>query len=321
MRILALLLLIIFIGGCINKEEHLDSTQIKGTFHHIESFYSAHVEDRPVDIWLPDGYEKNKDQQYSVMYLHDGQFMFDQPTSPFNKGVLMKLYSLYVKLRYESGFFWDVDKTVARLIEEGSIDPIILVSVYNLAKVKRRTEYMPQKMITEQIATEFLHKESDIRKEDITSDKYLRFLVDELKPYVDQNYRTKSDQSNTFIMGSSMGGMISAYAISEYPEVFGGAACLSTHWPLGGNSVTSWYENHWPQAGNHRIYFDRGTESYDSTYGPGQAHMDSIMDKNGVIRDKDWRRLVFEGESHTPSSWRKRLHIPLEFLLSSNSQK
>ena len=320
MRILALLLLIIFIGGCINKEEHLDSTQIKGTFHHIESFYSAHVEDRPVDIWLPDGYEKNKDQQYSVMYLHDGQFMFDQPTSPFNKGVLMKLYSLYVKLRYESGFFWDVDKTVARLIEEGSIDPIILVSVYNLAKVKRRTEYMPQKMITEQIATEFLHKESDIRKEDITSDKYLRFLVDELKPYVDQNYRTKSDQSNTFIMGSSMGGMISAYAISEYPEVFGGAACLSTHWPLGGNSVTSWYENHWPQAGNHRIYFDRGTESYDSTYGPGQAHMDSIMEKNGFIRDKDWRSLVFEGESHTPASWRKRLHIPLEFLLSSNSQ-
>ena len=321
MRFLASLSLMILIGGCTDKEKHLDSTQIKGTFHHIESFYSAHVEDRPVDIWLPDGYEKNKDQQYSVMYLHDGQMMFDQPTSPFNKGILMKLYSLYAKFRYGTGFFWDVDKTVARLIEEGSIDPIILVSVYNLPKVKRRTEYMPQKMITEQIATEFLHKESDIRKEDITSDKYLRFLVDELKPYVDQNYRTKSDQSNTFIMGSSMGGMISAYAISEYPEVFGGAACLSTHWPLGGNSVTSWYENHWPQAGNHRIYFDRGTESYDSTYGPGQAHMDSIMKKNGFTRDLDWKSLVFEGESHTMAAWQKRLHIPLKFLLSSNSQK
>ncbi len=321
MRVLALLLLMVLIGGCIDKEEHLDSTQIKGTFHHIESFKSEHVEDRPVDIWLPDGYEKNADQQYSVMYLHDGQMMFDQPTSPLNKGVLMQIWGFYAKLRYGTGFFWDVDKTVARLIDEGSIDPIILVSVYNLPKVKRRTEYMPQKMITEQIATEFLHKESDIRKKDITSDKYLRFLVDELKPYVDQNYRTKSDQSNTFIMGSSMGGMISAYAISEYPGVFGGAACLSTHWPLGGNSVTSWYENYWPQAGNHRIYFDRGTESYDSTYGPGQAHMDSIMEKNGFIRDKDWRSLVFEGESHTPSSWQKRLHIPLEFLLSSNRQK
>ena len=321
MRILAFLSLMISIGGCIVQEEHLESTQIKGTFHHIESFYSTYVEDRPVDIWLPDEYEKNKDQQYSVMYLHDGQMMFDQPTSPFNKGVLMKLYSLYAKLRYGTGFFWDVDKTVARLIEEGSIDPIILVSVYNLPEVKRRNEYMPQKMITEQIATEFLHKESDIRKENITSDKYLRFLVDELKPYVDQNYRTKSDQSNTFIMGSSMGGMISAYAISEYPEVFGGAACLSTHWPLGGNSVTSWYENHWPQAGNHRIYFDRGTEGYDSTYGPGQVHMDSIMKKNGFIRDLDWKSLVFEGESHTMAAWQKRLHIPLEFLLSSNSQK
>ena len=114
-------------------------------------------------------------------------------------------------------------------------------------------------MITEEIASSFLHKESDIRRDEISSDKYLSFLIKELKPYMDQNYRTKPDQKNTFIMGSSMGGMISAYAISEYPEIFGGAACLSTHWPLGGNSVTSWYENHWPSAGEHKIYFDRGT--------------------------------------------------------------
>ena len=112
-----------------------------------------------------------------------------------------------------------------------------------------------------------------------------------------------------------MGGMISAYAISEYPEIFGGAACLSTHWPLGGNSVTSWYENHWPSAGDHKIYFDRGTVGYDSTYEPGQAQMDSIMEKNGFMRDDDWKSLVFEGEGHLASSWRKRLHIPLEFLL------
>ena len=59
------------------------------------------------------------------------------------------------------------------------------------------------------------------------------------------------------------------------------------------NSVTSWYENHWPSAGDHKIYFDRGTVGYDSTYEPGQAHMDSIMEKNGFMRDDDWKSLVF----------------------------
>lgn len=307
-------ILFILICGCSNEDEVVTSSNI-GTFHHIESFSSDYVESRPIDIWLPHGYEKNTDQQYPVMYLHDGQFMFDQPTSPFNKGVLMKFYKLYAKLRYGTGFFWDIDKIASQLIENGKIQPVILASVWNLPDTKRRTEYMPQKMITEEIASSFLHKESDIRRDEITSDKYLSFLVKELKPYIDQNYRTKPDQKNTFIMGSSMGGMISAYAISEYPEIFGGAACLSTHWPLGGNSVTSWYENHWPSAGDHKIYFDRGTVGYDSTYEPGQAHMDSIMEKNGFMRDDDWKSLVFEGEDHLASSWRKRLHIPLEFLL------
>ena len=167
------------------------------TFHHIESFGSDYVENRPIDIWLPHGYEKNTDQQYPVMYLHDGQFMFDQPTSPFNKGVLMKFYKLYAKLRYGTGFFWDIDKIASQLIENGKIQPVILASVWNLPDTKRRTEYMPQKMITEEIASSFLHKDSDIRRDEITSDKYLSFLVKELKPYIDQNYRTKPDQKNT----------------------------------------------------------------------------------------------------------------------------
>ena len=62
----------------------------------------------------------------------------------------------------------------------------------------------------------------------MTSDNYLKFLVDELKPFIDDNFRTLSGRSNTYTMGASMGGSISAYAISEYPDIFGGAACLST---------------------------------------------------------------------------------------------
>ena len=67
----------------------------------------------------------------------------------------------------------------------------------------------------------------------LVSDNYLKFLVEELKPFVDKTYRTHPDRANTLVMGSSMGGMISAYAIAEYPDVFGGAACLSTDWTIG----------------------------------------------------------------------------------------
>ncbi|GIS69926.1 MAG: hypothetical protein CM1200mP9_07470 [Gammaproteobacteria bacterium] len=85
--------------------------------------------------------------------------------------------------------------------------------------------------------------------EEIRSDNYLRFLVQELKPFIDETYRTQVDRDSTFIVGSSMGGLISAYAIVEYPDVFGGAACLSSDWTIGEDAVLRWLDDHWPAAG------------------------------------------------------------------------
>ena len=114
-----------------------------------------------------------------------------------------------------------------------------------------------------------------------------------------------------------MGGMISAYAIAEYPEIFGGAAFLSTHWPAGGDQVTNWYKDTWPKAGKHRIYFDRGTKTLDAQYGRGHQQMNAIMQERGFSHGVDWVSKVLEGEGHMISAWRDRLHIPLEFLLAS----
>ena len=222
---------------------------------------------------------------------------------------------------YYGGLFWDVDKTVSRLIYDEKIEPVILVSVWNLP-TKRGTEYMPQKMFEgHQRGTGFdgMAMKRDIWIESLTSDKYLRFLVEELKPHIDRNYRSKIDRKNTYIMGSSMGGMISAYAIAEYPETFGGAACLSTHWPAGGDQVTDWYKDNWPRAGKHRIYFDRGTKTLDAHYGRGHQQMNAIMQKCGFSHGIDWISKVFEGDGHMISAWRDRLHIPLEFLLASKN--
>ncbi len=293
-----------------------DKNHNAGSFHHIDGFRSAFVENRPIDVWLPPGYEQNSNQRYPVMYLHDGQMMFDNSTSPLNKGFFNGVMGWYY-----GGLFWDVDKTVSKLVYDETIEPVILVSVWNLP-TKRGTEYMPQKMFEgHKRGTGFdgMELKKEVWIESLTSDKYLRFLVEEIKPYIDTHYRSKVDRANTYIMGSSMGGMISAYAIAEYPSLFGGAACLSTHWPAGGDLVTDWYKDNWPKAGNHRIYFDRGTKNLDAQYGRGHQQMNAIMQERGFSHGVDWISKIFEGEGHMISAWRDRLHIPLEFLLASKN--
>lgn len=204
---------------------------------------------------------------------------------------------------------------MARLIREEQIQPTIVVSVWNLPGTKRRNEYMPQKPVTDEVSQLMKAEGSDITREEITSDNYLKYLVEEIKPFIDKTYRTKPNREDTFIMGSSMGGMISAYAIAEYPDVFGGAACLSTDWTSGDGAVIDWYGNHWPQAGSNRLYFDYGTESLDAQYEPYQQQMDTLMRKRGFIEGEDWITRRFDGADHSPRAWRERLHIPLTFLL------
>ena len=130
------------------------------------------------------------------------------------------------------------------------------------------------------------------------------------------------NKKHTFIAGSSMGGLISLYAICEYPKVFGGAACLSTHWPgvfyTDKNPIPEQFfkylKKKLPNPNNHKIYFDFGTATLDAMYEPYQIEVDKIMKQKGYT-SKSWITKKFEGEDHSEVAWAKRLHIPLVFLL------
>ena len=149
----------------------------------------------------------------------------------------------------------------------------------------------------------------------IVSDLYLRFIVQELKPFVDRTYRTQFGPAHTFLMGSSIGALISAYGVAEYPGVFGGAACLSTHWLAGDGAVIDYLQTHLPDPADHRFYFDHGTETLDAQDGPYQARMDAIMKAHGYKPGVSWETRVFPGADHSEASWGKRAEIPLGFLL------
>lgn len=277
-----------------------------GKIERIEKFQSKFVDARTVDVWLPDGYASNR--KYDVVYMHDGQMLFDSTQTWNNQE-------------------WKVDETFSKLINEEKIRPCIVVAIWNIPE-KRFADYFPQKIIDsigEPYKTQILTQQL---KGKPNSDNYLKFLVTELKPFIDKTYSTNSDSKNTFIVGSSMGGLISIYAICEYPDVFGGAACLSIHSPLimyelinenTDRAVASKFRDYLnqklPKKNTKKIYFDYGSLTGDALYKPYQTKIDEILKEKG-FDEKYWQTKFYEGESHSESSWAKRLEIPLNFLFN-----
>lgn len=272
-----------------------------GTLHRHADLASAFVEPRNVDVWLPPGYEAEPDRRYPVLYMHDGQNLFD-PELAFG------------------GVDWGLDEAVARLMQAGQIDGAIVVGIWNTGDDRWR-EYMPRKALAAAGAVERFSQEAGGEP---LSDRYLDFLVHELKPTVDEHYRTLPERESTFVMGSSMGGLASLYALCEYPHIFHGAGCLSTHWPALGNQglpgiVIDYLRRALPPPGAHRFYFDYGTETLDAEYEVYQVQADEVMRAAGYRQGVDWLTHKFEGAEHSERAWRERVHIPLLFLLEGKA--
>lgn len=284
---------------------------VSGTVERMEQFKSNYVTERNVDVWLPENYSTAK--KYAVLYMHDGQMLFD-PETTWNKQS------------------WNVDDVVSKLLQEHKIQDVIVVGIWN-GGATRHIDYFPQKpfeSLTKKQQDSIYNAnrsngESVFNNQKIDSDNYLKFLVKELKPIIDAKYSVYKDQKHTFIAGSSMGGLISMYAICEYPKIFGGAACMSTHWPgifiVENNPIPNaffaYLKKQLPNPKNHKIYFDYGTATLDAMYEPFQLKVDSIMKEKG-FSDKNWITRKFEGHDHSEISWNKRFHIPIEFLLGNN---
>jgi predicted alpha/beta superfamily hydrolase len=281
-------------SGCTSVEEK-PSLGVTGTVVHFENFPSEYVVSRNIDIWLPPSYDRDSGTRYPVLYMHDGQNLFNPETSFI-------------------GVDWGIDETMTGLIEQGKIRETIVVGIWNTSR--RFHEYMPQRPVEELVESGIL----DFRAEGFEmpcSDDYLKFIVEELKPFIDESYPTLTGRNDTYIMGSSMGGLISLYAACEYPDVFGGAGCISTHWPVGNGLVLMYLKKSLPPPGGNLFYFDYGTETIDSLYEPFQLKADAIIYEAGYTEGEDWITMKFEGHEHSEKAWRKRVHIPLEFLLGT----
>jgi enterochelin esterase-like enzyme len=286
------------LAGCATPTPSLPKVSA-GRLEHLEKVASRHVDARHVDVWLPPGYDGSK--PHAVLYMHDGQMLFDATTT-WNKQA------------------WDVDDVAERLLAAGKLRDFIVVGVWNNGK-KRFPEYYPQKFMA--------HLPDAARAGLIErglegpplADAYLRFLVEELKPAIDKRYATRPGRDDTLLMGSSMGGLISIYALLEYPQVFGAAAALSTHWitMFEDNEVfpaaaVAYLRNKLPAPGALKLYMDHGTTELDAQYARAQQRIDALFKERGFGPPQVVSR-VFEGTGHNESAWGARLEIPLTFLL------
>lgn len=278
-----------------------------GKIVRIENFTSNYIDSRNIDVWIPDGYSNNK--KYAVLYMHDGQMLYDSNLT-WNKKA------------------WFVQNKAQQLMNEQKIKEVIIVGIFNNGKY-RHSEYFPQKIAA---ILPIPFKDSLIKNQlqnKPQSDNYLKFIVQELKPYIDKNYATLTDVENTFMMGSSMGGLISLYGICEYPQVFGGVACLSLHSPMiavkSANFENNDYipsqlflkylENNLPQNPKKNIYMDYGDLTLDFYYKPFQLKIDRIFSKVGYT-NQNWQTTFFPGTDHSENAWANRVEIPLMFLLN-----
>ena len=275
-----------------------------GSVQRITDLPSAYIKTRPVDVWLPDGYSMEK--AYAVLYMHDGQMLFDTATT-WNKQE------------------WKVDEIAGQLQKNQKTKNFIVVAVHNISEI-RWNDYFPAK------AMDFVSEDDKAKitalahrnnaNTDLYADNYLKFLVEELKPLIDSVYSVESDTANTSIAGSSMGGLISMYAISEYPDIFGGAACISTHWPGAGvsdenplpDAIFKYMEKNIPSPDRHRIYYDYGDQTLDQYYPQYASRVDAIMKAKGYDVS-NFENRFFKGADHSENSWNQRLDIPFMFLL------
>lgn len=234
---------------------------------------------RDIFVYLPPSYAAEPQRRYPVLYMQDGQNLFDPRMSFAGE--------------------WHVDGIIDETSDEG-IEAIV-VGIPNMG-AERCNEYSPF---------------DDVKHGPAKGDSYLRFLVDTLKPVIDADFRTETSAERTGVIGSSMGGLISLYAIFKRPDVFGFAGVMSPALWYGGRQIFEFLR----QTGNvgGRIYVDVGTREGTEEL-RDVTHLRDILLEIGYRHGVDMLFMVDIGAAHNEAAWAARMKKQLRFLLNGDAQ-
>lgn len=243
-------------------------------------------------VWLPPGYDdpQNAGRRYPVLYLNDGQNLFESATS-------------------FTGVEWQVDETAERLIHEGTVPPMIMVGIDNASQDRIR-EYMPHRSLHPVI----------VRAQ---GNRFPDFLIKDVMPFVARNYRVATGPETTGLGGSSLGALISLYTAAVRPDVFGRLLLESPSlWASNRQMIRQSRQiKRWPE----RIFLGTGTAEAGRP-DRDQSMVDDVRELAAIFRrtgvdDRRLKLFIDEGASHHESAWARRFPEALLFLFGQPRQE
>jgi predicted alpha/beta superfamily hydrolase len=256
-----------------------------GQLRKHEQFRSRFLRNqRDLIVYVPPGYDEQPHRRFPVLYLHDGQNLFDRATA-------------------FGGQDWNVHGAADYLIQGGAIEPLIIVGIYNTGK-SRIYEYTPTKV----------PKLGGGR-----ADRYAKFLMQEVMPFVQQQYRALPEPSQTGIGGSSLGGLVSLYIGLKHPQVFGKIAALSPSVWWNQRVILRLAAAANPQP-RPRIWLDIGTREGPKIVPDVEQFRDLLL-KKGWREDQDLHYERVEGAEHNEAAWSQRVGPFLQFLYPAITRK
>lgn len=266
-------------GAADRVEVHIGDWGRSAVRYHPEFRSQFLPHTRTVCVWVPPGYDLDSEGRYPVFYMHDGQNLFD-PHTAF------------------AGNPWWADDAAEREIRAGRVPPFLIVGVANTPA--RLDEYGPR-------------RGSDHAR------NYGRFLVEEVKPFIDHNYRTLSGPEHTAVGGSSMGGLISLHLCKWYPQVFGKCAAMSPslwwdrEYLLRNLAVSpAWLERCrvWLDVGE----FEGGSADGSAATMRRTARLARLFERHGLRAGERFHYVEVPGAGHNEAAWGARLDRVLRFL-------
>ena len=244
---------------------------------------------RCLRVWLPPGYDEpqNEGRRYPVLYLNDGQNLFEPATS-------------------FTGVEWQVDEAADRLIHEGVVRPLIIVGIDNAAKARIR-EYMPFRSMHPVMVR-------------VQGHRYPHFLIKEVMPFIARNYRVATGPQNTGLGGSSLGSLVALYTAAVRPGVVGRLLLESPSlWASNRHMIRySRDVKAWPE----RIYLATGTAEAGNL-DRDRSMVDDVRELAAILRrsgmdDRNLKVFIDEGATHHESAWAKRFPEALGFLFAAS---
>lgn len=293
--------------ACAASDTGSDLRSGTGRFLEYRDLAVPGLPDQRLTIWLPPGYDASE-TRYRVLYMHDAQNLFDPALSNFNK-------------------VWAADRAMLGHAAKRGEQPWIIVGIWSPGADRYR-QYMPKPAYD--AAGPDLRTRMDAfgNGKPVVSERYINWIAGTLKTWVDGSLHTRTGPTDTAIIGSSMGGLISLYAFLEHAQTFGRAGCVSTHWPgtdpRGTQGVDTEMLRIWtdliearlgkPQG--RKLWFDHGDATLDAYYPPYQDVIDATIGSTDWVKGEHWQSRFYPGAEHEENAWAKRLPDVFDWVLA-----